>query len=202
MDALNYIINKYSLDVNVKQPVNIPDMTRVDLANLFFELGYKRGAEIGVERAKYSEVLCRANPNALIYGIDPWQICKGYREHVSQDKLDGFYKATQECMSDYKYAIIRGFSMEVVKRFSDDNLDFVYIDGNHDFQNVANDIVEWSRKVRLGGIVSGHDYRRFKKQSYTCHVKDVVQAYAYSHHIRPWFVLRGDRAASWMWVKE
>ena len=86
--------------------------------------------------------------------------------------------------------------------FSDGTLDFVYIDGNHNFKNVANDIVEWSKKVRVGGIVSGHDFKRQKAgSSYICHVKDVVHAYAYAHGIKPWFVLRGDKAPSWLWVK-
>jgi len=196
----NYIIEHYNLDINVRQPVFIPGMTREGLADLFHVLGYEKGAEIGVERGKFGEVLCKSIPFATIYGIDPWRAYKGYREHVTQAKLDRFFDETVERMAPYNYKIIRGFSMDAVKLFDDGSLDFVYIDGNHDFQNVANDIVEWSKKVRPGGIVSGHDFKRMRG-SYICHVKDVVQAYAYAYGIRPWFVATGEKSPSWFWVK-
>ena len=92
--------------------------------------------------------------------------------------------------------------MDAVKDFEDGSLDFVYIDGNHDFKNVANDIVEWQKKVRVGGIVAGHDYRRHKPHlTYQCHVVDVVNAYTYAFGINPWFVLQGDKSPSWFWVQ-
>ena len=84
--------------------------------------------------------------------------------------------------------------MDATADFADGSLDFVYIDGAHDFKNVACDICEWSKKVRVGGIVFGHDYKRSipGKSKYPVDVKDVVQAYMYSQGIRPWFVLTND----------
>lgn len=100
--------------------------------------------------------------------------------------------------------------MDVVKEFANGELDYVYIDGNHDFQNVTNDIAEWSKKVRKGGIVSGHDYERHKGPS-LIHVVEVVNGYTAAYRINPWFVvsrhrptdgIAGDISRSWMWVKE
>ena len=93
--------------------------------------------------------------------------------------------------------------MDVVKTFDDGTFDFVYLDGNHDFVNIANDIVEWEKKVRVGGVVSGHDYRRHKPhRKYRCHVYEVVHAYTKAHRILTWFIVVGDRSPSWFWVKE
>jgi len=39
-----------------------------------------------------------------------------------------------------------------------DNLDFVYIDGNHNYEYVKADIENYVKKVRKGGILGGHDY--------------------------------------------
>lgn len=39
-------------------------------------------------------------------------------------------------------------------------LDLVYLDGNHSFDMLLEDIIEWVPKVKIGGIVSGHDYDR------------------------------------------
>jgi len=53
---------------------------------------------------------------------------------------------------------IKGDSTIVAKTFGDRTLDFVFIDAEHDFINVDNDIKAWLPKVKIGGIISGHDY--------------------------------------------
>jgi hypothetical protein len=133
--------------------------------------------------------------------VDPWRAYKRYREHVSQEKLDEFMKEAH--LRTYKYSrrVIRNTSVEAAKLIGDGVLDFVYIDANHEFLHVTQDISIWEKKVRPGGIIAGHDFTRRKQNGYQCHVKDVVQAWTYSHGIRPWFVCRGDKSASWFWVK-
>lgn len=93
--------------------------------------------------------------------------------------------------------------MEAVVDFSDNSLDFVYIDGNHQFASEANDIYEWSKKVRLGGIIAGHDYRKYRKSSFS-HSYEVVNGYTQAYHIHPWFIIGQniDRIRSWFWVKQ
>ncbi len=51
-----------------------------------------------------------------------------------------------------------------IKKFSDDavndipkDMDFIYIDGNHDWEYVKSDIENYFKKVRIGGILAGHD---------------------------------------------
>lgn len=213
MNTLEYITKKYNLDLNQKRmPIEIPNVDRNDLAGLFGELGFKTGAEIGVEQGIYSEILCKKNPGLHLYCVDAWAAYNEYREHVSQEKLDGFFENVQKRLSKYDVSFIRKFSMEAVDFIGDGWLDFVYIDANHTFKHVANDVAEWSKKVRPGGIVAGHDYcKRTKSQPYSCHVVEVVNAYTQSYHINPWFVLGSkdvvegqhrDRPRSWMWVKK
>lgn len=200
MEAVAYIVEKYGVSPHTKRQTEIPTMGRDDLPALFRDLGFTVGAEIGTERALYAEKLCKAG--LQLYAVDAWTAYKGYREHVSQGKLDRFYEETRRRLEPYEGQIIRSFSMDALKLFKDGSLDFVYIDGNHDFQHAANDIAEWSRKVRPGGIISGHDFSRNKKKDYLCQVKDVVQAWTYAHGITPWFITRGDRRSpSWFWVK-
>ena len=208
--TLSYIRDKYNLDLNMRSPIEIPNVGRDDLALLFAELGFKSGAEIGVEQGMYTEVLCKANPQAKIYAVDAWQAYSGYRDHVSQDKLDGFYEAAKERMTSYNCELVRKFSMDALDDFQDKSLDFIYIDSNHELQHVVNDLIEWAHKVHWGGIVSGHDYRQSKRFDTRNHVVFAVNAYVASYRVRPWFILgRRDRregevrddARSWFWVK-
>jgi hypothetical protein len=168
---------------------------REQLAKLF----KGKGVEVGVEKGEYAEVLCKAGLEVI--AIDAWTAYKGYRDHVSQSKLDRFYEETKKRLKPYNCKIIKGFSQDIVKEFKNESLDWVYIDGNHEFQNVTNDIAEWSKKVKKGGIVSGHDFKRFggKYGLNSCHVKDVVQAWCYSHKID--FKVTQDRCPSWYYEK-
>lgn len=210
-ENIDYILQKWDLTPARKGPTVIPAVGRVDLARLFAELDFQAGAEIGVERALYSKVLCRENPQATVYGVDPWMAYPDYRTHVPQGKLEGFVEATKERMAPYtNYRIIRAFSMDAVRHFEDGQLDFVYIDGNHTLPFVINDIIEWSKKVRIGGIVSGHDYRKSKRIVTQNHVVYAVHCFTESYRIQPWFLL-GSKAVlpgetrddnrSWMWVR-
>lgn len=42
--------------------------------------------------------------------------------------------------------------------FQDESLDFVYIDGNHKYSVVKDDIDYWLPKIKPDGLICGHDY--------------------------------------------
>lgn len=219
MDTLDYVLNKFGLQNWKNLPVEIPNFGRNELAVLFKELEFKVGAEIGVKEGKYSEVLCKANPSMLLYSIDPWKVDAYFRQGeksidgdgipIEQNIFDTYRDRAIRRLANYNCKVIAGYSLDEVKKFPDNSLDFVYIDGNHEFQNCANDICEWSRKVRSGGIISGHDYTRYRFVA-KIHVKWVVDAYTRCYDIKPWFILGTegeypgmirDESRSWMWVK-
>jgi len=199
--TLDYILNRYHIDSATGSRIDLLGGGRGRLAVLWHELGFRAGAEIGVESGRYSVTICATNPGVKLYCVDPWETYPGYREHVSQAHMDVLYNDTIERTKPYNCEILRGYSLDVVKKFDDGSLDFVYIDANHDFDNVTNDITAWSKKVRRGGIIAGHDYRRSKERNPNDTV-DAVNAYVGSHKIQPWFVWLGDTAPSWMWVKK
>lgn len=53
---------------------------------------------------------------------------------------------------------IRMTSMEAVKLYEDASLDFVLIDGSHEYDDVCNDINEWLKKIKVGGMIAGDDF--------------------------------------------
>ena len=210
MNTLERIRQKFDLDLSKPSPIEIPNFGRDGLAELFAELGFQAGVEIGVERGLYSEVLCRANPKLHLFCVDPWERYGSYRDHVSQEKLDSFYADAEKRLSPYAATLVRRFSMEEVKFHPHNSLDFVYIDGNHSFEYVVADVIEWEKRVRPGGILAGHDYIR-RNNDISHHVVQAVSAYAECYKIHPWF-LAGRRAKrdgeirdknrSWFWVKK
>ncbi len=56
------------------------------------------------------------------------------------------------------YTPIRMDSVEAAKLYQDESLDFIYIDADHSYESVKNDILAWFPKLKVNGILAGHDY--------------------------------------------
>lgn len=213
MDTLTYLKEKYSLDFNQQLPIEIAGVGRLDLTRWLRELNFKVGAEVGVERALFAHTLCDMNTQLKLYGVDPYSFYPEYHEYHSQEEMDGIYEEAQLRMKSARehgqYVTVRKPSMEAVKDFADESLDFVYIDANHEGDFPYQDITEWAKKVKPGGIVAGHDFVRVRVLNFT--VKDALEKYTKEHNIEPWFVLGRykkhtgevrDRSRSWMFIKQ
>ena len=195
----------------VGNPVVVSDSSRDELPELFREMGYKIGAEIGVLKGKFTEKYCQAG--LKMYAVDPWMSYEGSgRTQQVQKTQDDGYEETKERLIKYPdCTLIRKISMDAIADFKDGSLDFVYIDGNHAFRYVAEDIYEWSKKVRSGGIVAGHDYFNTppSARNLVCQVKAVVDAYINLYEIENWWLYgkkvdatnADDKVYSWMWIK-
>jgi hypothetical protein len=57
-----------------------------------------------------------------------------------------------------KVKILRGISWDMAKRVEDESLDLLYIDCCHTYECVTKDLRAWYPKVKLGGVVAGHDF--------------------------------------------
>lgn len=191
--------------------VEIPDCSRDDLPQLFVDLGFKTGAEIGVDRGEFSQKFCQAG--LTLYAIDPWQAYAEYVDPSDQKRLDSRYQQTQDLLAKYPTCtILRKTSMEALADFADASLDFVYLDGNHQLKYVIDDLCGWFTKVHSGGILCGHDYiyTTGRTPAATCHVIYALNAFVASYKIRNWYLIgraerlpneQRDRFRSWMFVK-
>ena len=206
----DYFARKYGSRVQIRKA------GRNELAQDFAELGFTLGAEIGTERGRYAKVLLDANPNLHLWCVDPW-ICyddnKGYKDIEGQGIHDRNLKRAKKRLDGLNCTLIKKFSMDAVKDFADESLDFVYIDGNHRLEYVIWDLVEWSKKVKPGGVIAGHDYIKFKDQHYT-HIPQALSAYFACYPVKGFHVMDQkhknltkeenqhlDRIRSWFFIK-
>ena len=141
---------------------------RIELAEHFAKLGFKKGAEVGTASGRYAEILCQKIPDLEYLGVDVWGKYEGnWRSNKYQE---GAYIQARDRLKDYpKVWLFRNTSLVASTVVDDNSLDFVFIDGSHLFNNVMLDILLWTPKIRSGGIVSGHDYYNF-------HNSGVIQA--------------------------
>ncbi len=214
VNTQDYIVKKYNIKLDGRYFIDIPELIGAEgLAHVFKELGFKVGAEIGTDQGEYAEVLLKTMPELRLHCIDPWK-AEAYEKDqqpeskADQEFFDKRYEETVKRLGKYPLTRIwRKTSIDALKNFNDNSLDFVYIDGNHDFLNVTQDIHYWLKKVKPGGILSGHDYVRYPSKKFN-HVQKVVNAYMTAYHLLPVFLvtptnkgLKRDRYRSWFIVK-
>jgi hypothetical protein len=115
------------------------------------------GVEIGVKLGKNAKRILNNLHIKKIYLIDPYDniIERGF--FWKQEYTDCFSEAKNN-LSKFEEKI------EFIKKKSEyasedvpDNLDFVYIDGNHTYKYVKKDIELYYPKIKNGGIIGGHD---------------------------------------------
>lgn len=117
------------------------------------------GVEIGVATGDNAESILYNLPIKKLYLVDPYQIYEDYSAGTSFNPLKIAESIAFERLSKYKDKIIwiKKKSEKAVKDIPD-NLDFVYIDGNHSYKYVKQDIENYYPKLKVGGILAGHDY--------------------------------------------
>lgn len=127
-----------------------------------------RGAEVGVFRGGLSRLLLK-NGVAHLYMVDNW---------LPADAQPGQYKATgdycaglraDEAASNESLArkvaldsggraiVLKAASVEAAECVDDASLDFVFLDADHSYEGVRDDIAAWLPKVKPGGWIGGHD---------------------------------------------
>jgi ABC-type amino acid transport substrate-binding protein len=202
----DYLVRKYNLDASQPNPVIVGPAGRAELVELWKELGFKVGLEVGVQRGDFALEMLKNIPDLKYYGVDAWTCYEGYKDIIAsrhgQGSFDRLYEEAKEKLKDYSnVTLIRKWSTEAAKDFEDESLDFVYIDGNHDFYHTVEDINAWLPKIKKDGIISGHDYARVNKAELTIHCKDAVDGWTSSHGDKL-FVFYKQRSPNWLWFKQ
>eukprot|EP00927_Polykrikos_kofoidii_P057104 TRINITY_DN51211_c0_g1_i1.p1 TRINITY_DN51211_c0_g1~~TRINITY_DN51211_c0_g1_i1.p1 ORF type:complete len:353 (+),score=41.57 TRINITY_DN51211_c0_g1_i1:36-1061(+) len=118
-----------------------------------------RAAEIGVFRGETSERLLSGVPSLRLILVDPYEggvdfACSWADRTASQTRREMLHR-----LKPYRNrtTLLQTSSVAAAAHVSDGSLDLVFIDGNHSFGAVREDILAWAPKVRPGGILSGHD---------------------------------------------
>jgi hypothetical protein len=151
-----------------------PSPTDAERRRFLFDLlpGRSVGAEIGVHQGDFSRVLLDEVAPTVLHLIDPWhhepsptyeRALYGGRAEEGQAQMDRRHadvlQRFDEEIQRGQVVVHRGQSADVLETFEDESLDWVYIDGNHLYEFVAQDLALSRRKTKVGGLITGDDYR-------------------------------------------
>lgn len=94
--------------------------------------------------------------------VDTWE---GSVEHAEYDEIkeQKLYDIFLTNIEPVKNLInpIKMLSLDAVNLYGDKTLDFIFIDASHEYEDVKRDIIAWLPKLKIGGILAGHDYGVF-----------------------------------------
>jgi len=113
-----------------------------------------KGAEIGVHKGVNAKSILNELNIEKLYLIDTWN------RHIHNEKYNDnkiYRNILKEFKDNKRIKIIKDFSSKAIKYIKDNSLDFVYIDANHSYKHVYQDITLYFNKVKNNGIISGHN---------------------------------------------
>jgi len=122
-------------------------------------------AEVGVYRGDFAaRVLRSCERLTRYYMIDPWRHLNDWNKPANHDD-SVLAEFLEEAKAKTNFAvgkrvILRGKTTEVIDQIADDELDLVYIDGDHTLKGIAIDLIRVYPKVREGGFLGGDDFAR------------------------------------------
>ena len=143
------------------------------------------GAEVGVWEGSSSSKFVKKNLKKL-YLVDPYSV-EGYEPAIAQKdptfnmetylerykKLTGgndiesfnrYYdkvhaRVVKKFKSHKEVEVVRKTSTEWFEKYDGEKLDWIYIDGDHSYTGVINDLNNCLRIMKEGGLILGDDYK-------------------------------------------
>lgn len=131
-------------------------------------------AEIGVWKGAYSKKILKIVNPAKLHLIDPWEFLdqfpgRWYGGSIAKDQadMDIILNKVQSFFRNYEnVSINRGYSNIILLDFPDSYFDWVYIDGNHEYEYVLDDLKLSYEKVKPNGFILGDDYNWKPENNY------------------------------------
>jgi autotransporter strand-loop-strand O-heptosyltransferase len=159
---ISNVLNKLIEVIKYKKMKKL-DITRTDLIKqIGKEFQNGKGVEVGTFKGEFSKEILN-NWSGTLFMVDVWKGLPNeeYSDVSNHNNFEHgvFHHAMNNIQGFENRAIMIRASSEVSSNmFEDNSLDFVYIDANHAYDYVVQDIRLWYPKVKPGGYLCGHDY--------------------------------------------
>jgi predicted O-methyltransferase YrrM len=127
-----------------------------EAAKKYFGVNPVVGVEVGVSAGvNVVEVLDEWKEVQKLYCIDYYPTYSDFKTQEEQTRL--LNCVVSNIAGESKAHLIIEQSTVAARDFLDGYLDFVYIDANHSYTFVKEDILAWLPKIKKCGVIGGHD---------------------------------------------
>ena len=163
------------------------------------------GVEVGVFEGYFTCFLLESWRGNKLIAVDPWRhFSSGYKDDCNQGQaaMDKLFAETQGRLAQFgaRAEIWRNLSDEAAARCPDASLDFAYIDAQHHYAAVKEDLALWWPKLKPGGMFAGHDYMDGSFSFGEFGVKSAVDEFVREHGLKLYVTGEQD-SPSWFFFK-
>jgi len=154
------ITNPVAQWINHHWEMSDKSINRDHVLRMLYDADYHgQAVEVGTFAAGFAERILQRTSIKKLICIDPYVSYDAYKDLMNSVDLEHVFFDAQQRLAPYhsRYEFMRQPSIEAAALYSDSSLDFVYIDGNHSYSYVLDDLNAWWPKVRLGGMIVGDD---------------------------------------------
>jgi hypothetical protein len=131
-----------------------------DRIAMYHDLFRGAGIEVGVAWGHNANQIL-ANPAvSLLYCVDPWS-------RPEEEPLDAAHTSTETMYLEAikflkpvkdRVEIYRTTAQRAIELFTPGSIDFVYLDGDHRYEAVRWELINYRNLLASGGVLAGHDY--------------------------------------------
>jgi len=154
----------------------------------------KKMIEIGSYSGESTVIFAQEFPDAEIICIDPWELVTDPFDRILADTGTQAHQKFLERTKPYpNISFIKKMSAEAACLIEDDSVDLVYIDGNHGYKYVVEDITNYMPKLHMNCFLAGHDWFLDPKAKWFCVTRAVRDVLGEPD--------KTFRDHSWLWFK-
>ncbi len=172
------------------------DMVKISNNNSHF---VEIGSWLGKSTSYMAVEISNSGKKIKFDAVDTWNYTKNlddfsaYENFIKTNNINPYEEFLSNIKPIKNYInVIKEYSVDAAKLYNNESLDFIFIDGAHDYYNIKNDINAWFPKVKSDGYIGGHDYEP------TCGVPDAINEFFGTNIVT---IINGYLAKSWLFKK-
>jgi hypothetical protein len=148
--------------------------SRAYFSRFFRDGGFRTGIELGVADGRFSEHFLKDLKDLEDYR---WTMIEPFPNNNLMSRTGSLTGVTdggswkqlgilEHVKTTFK--VNKSLDPPLLTELPDDGYDFIYLDGNHEYHVVKEEIPKYWPKVKSGGVLAGHDYCNYGEPSLTC----------------------------------
>ena len=157
--------------------------------------------EVGVWKGDFSKQIWNiSSPNLLVL-VDSWTFDEKVRgcapqvngeEPLNQNFFDQAKNDTFNKFEKFQNVHILDLnSLDASNNYEDNFFDYIYIDAEHTYEAVTNDLKVWYPKLKKNGILFGDDYY-WREEDDTLSLHKAYQEFIVKNNIKKWCVFKSQ----------
>ena len=150
--------------------------------------------EIGVRFGFNSEYILNNFDVEKIYLIDPYCELPYRKDIFSKDQVQSYERQAHKRLEKFKSKCtwFKDYSQNVCNKIDNESIDILYIDGDHHYNAVSQDLSMYYPKVKKNGLIIGDDYNEIG-------VSNAIKDFSKTHNIS--FQTSHDETSKFWFIK-